>query len=43
MEKITQAEIIMEFFQKNPKRNIQHPEIVDWVTVEYKKKNWESI
>ena len=38
MKKITQAEIIMEFFQKNPKRNIQHPEIVDWVTVEYKKR-----
>lgn len=38
MGKITQAEIIMEFFKKNPKRNIQHPEIVDWVTVEYNKR-----
>lgn len=28
----------MEFFQKNPKRNIQHPEIVDWVTIEYQKR-----
>lgn len=38
MKKITQAEIITEFFQNNPKRNIQHPEIVDWAIVEYKKR-----
>ena len=38
MGQITQAEIIMEYFQKNPKRNIHHPEIVDWVTLEYQKR-----
>jgi len=27
-----------EFFKKNPNRDIPHPEIVDWVTEEYKKK-----
>ncbi len=28
----------MEFFTKNPKRNIKHPEIVDWVAEEWKKR-----
>ncbi|GAB4403968.1 MAG: hypothetical protein Fur0028_16440 [Bacteroidales bacterium] len=28
----------MEFFKKNPKRNIKHPEIVDWVSEEWKKR-----
>lgn len=36
MNKITQAEIIMEFFKNNPKRDIHHPEIVDWVLEEFK-------
>ena len=36
--KITQAELIMAFFKKNPKRDIPHPEIVDWVTTEWKKR-----
>ena len=36
-KKITQAELIMEFFKNNPKRDIKHPEIVDWVTEEWKK------
>lgn len=35
---ITQAKLIMEFFEKNPNRDILHPEIVDWATEEYKKK-----
>jgi hypothetical protein len=34
----TQAELIMEFFKKNPKREIEHPEVVDWVVAEYKKR-----
>lgn len=37
-EKITQKELLMEFFSKNAKRNIEHPEVVDWVTTEYKKR-----
>lgn len=31
----------MEFFTKNPKRNIKHPEIVVWVTEELKKRTGE--
>ena len=31
----TQAEIIMEYFKNNPKRDIKHPEIVDWAITEY--------
>lgn len=38
MKQNTQAGIVLEFFQKNPKRNIQHPEIVDWATTEYQKR-----
>ena len=34
---IVQSELLMEFFKKNPKRDIPHPEIVDWVTTEYLK------
>jgi hypothetical protein len=33
----SQLDLIMEYFKKNPKRNIEHPEIVDWVVAEYKK------
>ena len=28
----------MEFFKLNPNRNIEHPEIVDWVVEEYRKR-----
>ena len=35
---MTQSDIIMEYFKKNPNRNIEHPEIVDWVVTEYKKR-----
>ncbi len=38
MREITQAEIIMEFFKKRPEINIKHPEIVDWATIQYKKR-----
>jgi len=38
MKQITQADIIMEFFHKNPNRNIRHPEIVDWATTEYQRR-----
>lgn len=37
VKKTTQAEIIMEFFRNHPKKNIKHPEIVDWATAEYKR------
>jgi hypothetical protein len=35
---IVQSDLIMEYFKKNPKREIKHPEIVDWVVAEYKKR-----
>ncbi|MEW6508715.1 MAG: HNH endonuclease signature motif containing protein [Bacteroidota bacterium] len=28
----------MEFFENNPNRDVEHPEVVDWVTEEYKKR-----
>lgn len=31
----------MEFFKKHPKRDIKHPEIVDWVTEQWKKRTGE--
>jgi hypothetical protein len=34
----TQLDLIMEYFKKNPKREIKHPEIVDWVVAEYQKR-----
>lgn len=37
-EEIVQADLIMSYFKKNPNRNIAHPEIVDWVVAEYKKR-----
>ena len=38
MSEITQKELLMEYFSKNQKKAIEHPEIVDWVTSEYKKR-----
>lgn len=40
-ESIVQADLIMEYFKKHPKREIEHPEIVDWVVAEYKKRTGE--
>ncbi len=37
----TQSDLIMEYFKKNPNRDIKHPEIVDWVVEEYKKRTGE--
>ena len=38
MKKITQAEIIMEYFKNHPNKEISHPEVVDWAVSEYKKR-----
>ncbi|MDR0790343.1 MAG: HNH endonuclease [Bacteroidales bacterium] len=38
---MTQIDLIKEFFIKNPNRDIAHPEVVDWVTAEWKKKTGE--
>ncbi len=36
--KISQMEVLKEYFMKNPNRDISHPEVVDWATNEYKKR-----
>lgn len=33
-----QKDLIIEFFKKNPNRDIKHPEVVDWVVEIYKKR-----
>ena len=35
---IIQEDLIIEFFKKNPNRDIKHPEVVDWVVATYKKR-----
>ena len=37
-DRITQRDIVLEFYQNNPDREIKHPEVVDWVISEYKKR-----
>ncbi len=34
----SQLDLLMEYFKKNPRRNISHPEIVDWATQEWLKR-----
>jgi 5-methylcytosine-specific restriction endonuclease McrA len=34
----SQLDLLMEYFRKNPNRNIPHPEIVDWATSEWAKR-----
>jgi len=34
----SQLDLIMEYFKKNSNRDIKHPEIVDWVVAEFKKR-----
>ena len=31
----SQSDLLMEYFKKNPNRDINHPEIVDWATAEW--------
>lgn len=33
-----QISLLLEFFKRNPNRDIKHPEVVDWVTEEYKRR-----
>ncbi|HQF41366.1 MAG TPA: HNH endonuclease signature motif containing protein [Ignavibacteriaceae bacterium] len=33
---IKQEDLLIEFFKNNPNRDINHPEVVDWVTTQYK-------
>lgn len=34
-EKLSQSGLILEYFESNPKRDIAHPEIVDWATKQW--------
>lgn len=34
----SQLDLLLEYYKKNPNRDIEHPEIVDWVTIEWKKR-----
>ena len=40
-KKQSQLDIVKEYFQKNPNRDISHPEVVDWVVSEWKKRTGE--
>ena len=40
-QEIVQSDLIMEYFKKHPNREIEHPEVVDWVVAEYKKRTGE--
>ncbi|MDO8621230.1 MAG: HNH endonuclease [Candidatus Levybacteria bacterium] len=33
---IVQEDLVIEFFKKNPNRDIKHPEVVDWVVSAYR-------
>ena len=37
-EEMSQMDLIMEYFKKHPQKEIPHPEIVDWVVTEFKKR-----
>ncbi len=37
-KQISQLDLIKEYFVNNPLRDISHPEVVDWVVAEYKKR-----
>lgn len=42
MSAITQKEIVMEYYENNPGRDIPHAEVVDWVVAEYKKRTGKA-
>jgi len=37
-KKQSQMEFLLEYYKKHPNKDVEHPEIVDWVTDEYKKR-----
>ena len=37
-KEISQLDLIMEYFKTHPNKDIPHPEVVDWLTNEYKKR-----
>ena len=34
----SQLDLLLEYYKKNPNKDIEHPKIVDWVTSEWKKR-----
>ncbi|MGP1580877.1 MAG: HNH endonuclease [Wolinella sp.] len=40
-KEISQLDLVMEYFRAHPNRDIPHPEAVDWLTKEYKKRTGE--
>jgi hypothetical protein len=40
-KEFSQMDLVKEFFINNPLRDIQHPEVVDWVVAEWKKQTGE--
>jgi len=38
MKKVSQNELVKEFFVNNPNRDIRHPEVVDWLVSQYKER-----
>jgi hypothetical protein len=42
MSKITQEELVKEFYSNNPNRAIPHQESVDWLTKEYEERTGEK-
>lgn len=42
MKEISQLDLIMEYFKANAKRDIKHPEVVDWAVSEYKKRTGKA-
>ena len=42
MNKITQEDLVKEFYISNPNREIPHQESVDWLTKEYEKRTGEK-
>jgi len=39
---LTQRELVIEFFKMNPNRDIEHPEVVDWLTEEWLKRTGDK-
>lgn len=35
---VVQSDLILEYFTNHPNRDIEHPEVVDWVVEEYRKR-----
>ena len=38
MKKVSQKDLILEYFKAHPNEEIPHPEVVDWAVEEYKKR-----